>query len=92
MELPEEEKAVLVNAVSNIRGGLILSLNLLDTALRSIEPIQDEIRKAGLHETNDQLYDVLKNFDVVKDEIRSSLKHINKARGVTEAIEKGVFR
>ena len=92
MELPEEEKAVLVNVVSNMRGGLTLSLNLLDAALRSVEPVQDSIRKACLHEINDQLYDALKNFDVVKDEIRSSLQHINKARGITEAIEKGVFR
>jgi hypothetical protein len=45
-----------------------------------------------LHETNHQLYDALKNFDVVKDEIRSSLEHINKARGVTDAIHNGVFK
>lgn len=92
MELPEEEKAVLVSAVSNIRGGLTLSLNLLDAALKSIEPVQDRMRKATLHEINDQHHDALKNFDLVKEGIRSSLEHIDKARNVIDTIEKGLFR
>ena len=49
MELPEEEKALLIDAVSNIHDGLGLLSQQLDTALNSLEPINEECHSCYIH-------------------------------------------
>jgi hypothetical protein len=91
MELPEEEKALLIDAVSNINGGLGLLSQQLDTALNSLEPIDDILIKMGNHELNDRLNKASKEFGDVREQIKSLYEHARRALSVTDSIGKGVY-
>lgn len=91
MELPEEEKALLIDAISNIHGGMGLLSQQLDTALNSLEPINDILIKMGNHELNDRLNKASKEFGCVREQIKSLYEHARRALSVTDSIRKGVY-
>ena len=63
----------------------------LDTALNSLEPINDILIKMGNHELNDRLNKASKEFGCVREQIKSIYEHARRALSVTDSIRKGVY-
>jgi hypothetical protein len=95
MGLPEEEKAVLTDSVLNLQGGLYNLYKLINGVglkvykLHRYVKIQQRLPAPG--ELHEQLNDIIHALDIVQENRRDLDEYAVKARGIVDAIYKGVF-
>jgi hypothetical protein len=95
MALPEEEKAVLSDSLANIEGGLsILYQRIVETQDKVTDLysfVDKQQRIPGPAQLQKQLDEIRYALESIEDSRAFLRDYAQKARGVVDAIQKGVF-
>jgi hypothetical protein len=95
MELPEEEKAVLSDSILNLEGGLhVLYKSIVDTQKKVGELytfVDKQQRLPGPAQLQKQLDEIRYGLESIEDSRAFLRDYAQKAQGVVDAIQKGVF-